>query len=594
MAYQSNVQKFGQAVWTGLSSGLAAGVSSWRYGFSDPTDINSKVYSARISQYDLGWMAYNNSFFENYATLYSGLNPLNANQNTLTKFVPWPTYLERRKLYRYTQPFYNPVRRLVDFYAGHVFPGVLSEDGALLPDGVALAIPISRDASQPLKSAIAQGWANGNWHQNKGLWIKFCAATGDGPVELIDDFDEGCVYAEPVWPGEISLVEFHNGKVIHYVREYWILDDETQERYLISKEVTPDKFSTYKDGELHSINGLPSEYDNPYGFCPMVWNQHVPSKTLPGGQACRNWNKIEKLNSLATRVNNYLTRQTKTPMLLPNSQNVRKIKVDASMEDELQVLTTDGGGGIEKLEGNLQLADVEVRIQHLWEEVLQDHPEVQVYSRLRELSQITGPAVEQLMGDVSGYLSEARSGYDAAEIRKNELLVAMSGFRYSEGKGGWAKRTWQQKKFADFNLDSLVNGDLEHTIDARPLMTASKLQQATAKLTVAQAYSASEAAGFPLTSQLEAEGWTPEQIIELQNQQDAQHHRELMQLEQTLAVSNSFSSGDGTNPAVAGAATALESADLSESQIGPENTFKNAPKISGAPLQRGQRQNVLT
>ena len=56
----------------------------------------------------------------------------------------WAPYIRQKGLYEYTRLLYNPFRRLVDFYAGHVYPGRLSEDGNDFDDGRVCADPVLR------------------------------------------------------------------------------------------------------------------------------------------------------------------------------------------------------------------------------------------------------------------------------------------------------------------------------------------------------------------------------------------------------------------------------------------------------------------
>ncbi len=524
--------RMGMAVST-MGAGVAASGDAWRYGAPLHPDGSVRPVSSRIAQYEMGWMSYSNAIYETWALMQTGYTYANA-QNTIARGAyPWGPYLQRRGLYLKTMPLYNPVRRLVDFYASHVFPGVLSEDGSTLPDGMALAIPLSKDTDGRLKAAIAQGWWWGNWQSEKALWIRICGATGDGPVEIVDDVERGVLYAEPVWPGEITHLERNgSGDVTAYTREHRLMDEQNQ-IYTLARVVTHDRIETYRDGSPFSVAGLPAEYDNPYGFAPLVWNSHVNLKAIPGGMAVRNWNKIEKLNSLGSRLHRYIERQAKTPMFLPGQTDVQRVKLDAEMEEELQLLASTGTGVPTTMEGNLDLAQTETRIQSLIAEIEHDHPEVVMYQTLRGMSQVTGPAAEQLMGDVTGYLNDARSGYDVREQRKNGMLVAMGGMRFKEGKAGWADRNSQQRKFAPFGLDSYARGDLEHSIDPRPLMPQTRQQAAETKMSIAAGYSAMANAGQPLDFQIGpwGEDWDAKMIGDLHAAQDEAAQKALEQVQ---------------------------------------------------------------
>src|SRR5687767_10612431 len=107
-----------------------AAIAAWRS--PQETDAAESI-RARLN---LLWAYYENSQFENIAA--------------------WASYRSNYVLYRNIRSIYNPARRLVNFYVAQVYPGMLSEDGEELPDGVPLAIPFSSDTDPKLTSATAQ------------------------------------------------------------------------------------------------------------------------------------------------------------------------------------------------------------------------------------------------------------------------------------------------------------------------------------------------------------------------------------------------------------------------------------------------------
>jgi hypothetical protein len=105
-------------MWTNLISAICAGYTPILLLKTQPD-----AFKLRRDNYPVLWAYYSNELFD------TALNP------------QWAGYRTTYNLYRQIRPIYNPTRRLVDFYAASVWPGVLSEDGLELPDGMPIAVP---------------------------------------------------------------------------------------------------------------------------------------------------------------------------------------------------------------------------------------------------------------------------------------------------------------------------------------------------------------------------------------------------------------------------------------------------------------------
>lgn len=488
---------------TTLSNATYSAWRAFRFALTNPGDVVlNDLYTERLKQYSLGWSIYTNSAF----------NELSG----------WASYAENAGLHPKTKGIYNPVTRLVDFYAAHVYQGVLSEDGARLPDGEMLAIPLSRDTSPELKAAIAQTWMWGNWQQGMDLWVIFGASMGDGIVEIIDDTERGIVYPEVVPPKYITEAEFDSrGHAVSYTKEYKYYDSTDKQTYTFKKEVTKDEIRYYRDGELYDY-GQGSIVEG-YGFCPLVWARHRNNGTIPGAPAVRSWGKVEQLNDIATRVHNYIKIQSKSPQIVSGDGEATALNINGqkSGEEDLKLIRVQGQVAVHTISGNLTLADAETRIASMIAEIEHDHPEVVMYERLRSMGQISGVAAERLMGDVRGHVQRARASYDAQSISLFRMMVAIAGERLKEGKGGWANKTEHRKKFAPFNLDSYARGDLDFSIDPRPLVPETRIERAQAKMTYFQAVRAGIDAGFSASYQLQQDGMGEEDLKAFEEQQSA-------------------------------------------------------------------------
>src|SRR4051812_4325303 len=114
-----------------MSVAGGAAWSAFRNAWDNPEAVGGGKDWNRAQYFRLLWAHYSNEVFEDT--------------------MLWGWYRGEMKLYRQTRSLYNPTRRLVDFYAGQVYPGVLSLDGAKLPEGVALAVPLAEDTSPELR-----------------------------------------------------------------------------------------------------------------------------------------------------------------------------------------------------------------------------------------------------------------------------------------------------------------------------------------------------------------------------------------------------------------------------------------------------------
>lgn len=118
--------------WLGnMYNSLVAGYTAARRVFEDPSVAHQEgLYLNQYAMYNLLWAYYNGAMFERVASVFNG----NLNTTWQVSANGWALYKQNYNLYRNIRLIYNPTRRLVDFYAGQVYPGVLSQDGLELPE----------------------------------------------------------------------------------------------------------------------------------------------------------------------------------------------------------------------------------------------------------------------------------------------------------------------------------------------------------------------------------------------------------------------------------------------------------------------------
>lgn len=529
-----------------FSNSWQNGIYAARRVFEDPAVAHQQeMFVQRSAEFMLLWAYYNNSMFDKTARwLNSGAWQNNA-------FWPasggWQIYKSNYNLYRNIRMIYNPVRRLVDSYAGWIYPGSLSVNGDDLPDGVPNAIPFGDDTDDALKAAIGQFWQWSNWQANKSVLVRYGAALGSVLVEAIDDVARGKVYAEVQWPGFVRHLQLDAaGNVKAYSLQYsvWNLDEGS---YLYRKDVTQDEIAYYKNDEPFDY-GFGAILENPYGFVPAVWIKHSDTGSDYGSPAVAgSFGKIDELNNLAAHAHDQIHKIIGAPAIIWSDAPLGKLfgadanksrgtttdfEKPAQEQENVLMLKGPAGGSISSLAGNLSLADTATYMDRLLGEIKSDHPELAFYEELKKMSIVTGPGASRLAGDVTSRVYEASSNYDGGCIKLFQMLAAIGGMRNATRAGGWAQQTRQQKKFAPYNLYSYERGDLEMSIMPRQLLTPTKLEIAQEKQAMWLGVQAAVTAGAPLEMVLEDEGWSEEELAELvaiQTEKEAQRNQALAQ-----------------------------------------------------------------
>lgn len=496
-----------------LSTGLQTGYYAARRTFEDPAgDYQQRDWLDMQAAFALLWSYYNNALFDRTASL--------GNASV------WSAYKSAYTLYRNIRLIYNPTRRLVDFYAGQVYPGVLSSDGDPLPDGVQQAIPLDPKTSATLRAAIGQFWQWSNWQARKSVLVRYGAALGSVLVEVTDDLEHGKVSGSIIWPGFVqNLVLDSAGNVKAYALEYIAFDAERNQTYTYRKEVDGDAFRYFRDGQPYDY-GDGATIPNLYGFVPAVWVKHNDTGSDLGSPAIAgSLGKIDELNNLASHVHDQIHRVIGAPLILWSDGSLRNLFGQAKRgetadftepsSDQESVLMLKGptGGRVDSLAGALSLSESLAYMQELTSELEQDHPELAFYRELRSMSQLTGPAASRLVGDVASRLSEASANYDAQSIKLFQMAVAIGGMRANSG--AWGPLSRQQQKFTPFSLESYARGDLDTEIEPRSLLQPTKLEMAQEKQAMWTGIGLAVTAGAPLEVVLKDEGWSDEEIAQL-------------------------------------------------------------------------------
>lgn len=453
--------------WGRFTVATRAAWNTFRRVYNDPGAVaRPAAQDERLAHYRLLWAYYDNSAFGDIAL--------------------WQRYRLDNGLYRSTRPIYNPARRLVDFYAGVVYQGEWATEPARMVEKTA-AIPWGERTPVSLLTAVAQIYQWSNWQSKRALMLRYAAALGDCLVTVVDDLDRRKVYPDIVWPGSVADIELDpTGNVTAYALEYDAAEPDaagkpTDRTYRFRREVTKTTITEYADDRVTSRAA------NPYGFVPACWVQHNATGTAHGDPALRALGKVDELNSLASHALDQAHRIFEAPILLAgegmggNLANQEKAAspvypgrvVPPSPEREtLKIITAASGADIRTLQ-----FDTGATVEHmdrLLAEIERDHPELGMYAKLREMSSVTGPGADRMFGDVYALVDAARAQYDQQTVKLFQMCVAVAGWRAASGAWGLPSQlSSQQQAFAGYDLDSYARGDLDMSIQSRPLVLPS-------------------------------------------------------------------------------------------------------------------------
>lgn len=442
----------------------------------------------------------------------------------------WAKYKLKHNLYRYMRSLINPTAKIVDFYADHVYPGVLSE-GVDLPNGIQSAIPLSHDVAMPLRMATAQTWQWSNWQNLQAMMVTYGAMTGNCLVEIIDDPETGKIRYKVTWPGHVKIIVLDGfGNVKGYVLEYDVYDPFKRERYRFAKEVQLGVVRYYKNGSPFDY-GQGVEQFLPYPFVPAVWVKHLDIGSDYGVPAIKTGiGKIDEINSIMSHTADHIHKQIRSPRIMWTDTNVKPLFGDTAVDDDdfdsrdhLMMLKGAKGGSTDTLVGNLDPQTIVPIIDKLLKELEFDYPELTMYEHLRARSVVTAPGARMMMGDVAHKLSRVSTNYDTASVKLFQMGVAIGGFRANLGSWGFdkSKLTPQQQKFLPFSFDSYSRGQLDMMILPRPLALESTKEVADELAVRAQAV-ANVKDALPVQEKLQIMGYRDDQLASIESRLTAE------------------------------------------------------------------------
>lgn len=468
----------------------------------------------------------------------------------------YDAYLSKYRLYRRTRLIYNPVRRLVDFYAGQVYPGTVFEDPANDNDFQQAVPIIGIPDDSPLRLAIQQLWTWTNFQSLKARYVRVGAMTGNVGVMIIDDPNTtNRILFEVVWPGFVrDFTLDKSGNLKFFSLEYRAVDEDGIV-FTYRKDITPDKIETFRDDAPEGFDGQAASYTNPYGFVPAIWAKHSDTGTDYGAPAIGGTiSKIDELNSVIAHIHDQIHKLIACPQIISTDGDISaalkpKDASEAGIErqEATLLLKTVGQATVHQLVGNLELDKAMLYCEKLLAEIEHDHPELTFWQQLREMTQVTGPGASRLLGDVQARVWEAASNYDQQLIKLIQMGVAIAGFRVNSFD--WEENA-QTRLFEPFSLESYRNGELDFGIAPRPIVPVSQGERITQDKTQAE-YAASLKDFLAIVDVLVLAGFDQKEAEEMAKRKmeeaEANSERQIKQ-QQAIAAANGNKPGQPGEP----------------------------------------------
>ncbi len=430
----------------------------WQAFMKDPESrLRDMTNEQRMSLYSQAWAYYRSYMF------------------STRDGMDWTSWLGERELYKKTRLIYNPVPSIVDFYVDNIWQR--SHEDAF-KEFETLVTPLTAKTDVKLAEAVAQLDQWGMWLAEATKIKRYTAATGNCLVEGVDDLERGKIYHRCIWPGWVKQFELNDtGDLQSYSLEYDVWDPDKKSLFKFRKTVTKDSYSYFRDDKPYVPPGKTNSVEpNMYGFIFAVWLRHTDDGSDYGVPACKNYDKVDNVNSLASHVDDFIHRDIESPKIIGASGEITPIigayknKLTGKITPEdtrlnwvvLKVDTSKGAASVNDLSGVLKLSEASPELERQLKSFESDYPELQAATIMRDNSQLSGAALERMLGPAQNRLDGVQPGYNQQLIKLRQMQIAVAGMRVNGG--GWSQLTEAQRLFKSYNLNSYAAGDLNFNL----------------------------------------------------------------------------------------------------------------------------------
>jgi hypothetical protein len=428
-------------------AGLNGAVADWKQAQTPIEQSAWDNHNARMIRYWFDQLYYTNM-------VYDSLNGYAAR------------FKHEQGLYKKIRGIKNPVARQVHIYRDKIYPGAI--DLETMTKG---AIPLVADDS--IIEAMRQLMIWSNWNAEKALYVSNGSKFGDSFIKAIDDRANKKVRLEVLQPQYVKYLkkdEAGNIKEIHI--EYERVDDESaiirpnstpfndMKTYVYTEVITPEKFTTYKDGSEFGFYAMPSgelvpSWDNIYGFVPVTHALHSSEGFTYGASPFNaSRSKIDEINHLASLLHDQISKTIIPIWYLAGVGKGDSIELDTTREN---VTTLHGPADSQPhaLIADINIADTAAVIASEIDELEKDMPELSLH-KVREASDTSGVAIRNMFDDAASRIEGVMGNYDDPFIRASQMAMTMGKLGNYDG-------------FRQLPTNAYERGELSFYLKPRPI-----------------------------------------------------------------------------------------------------------------------------
>ncbi len=431
------------------------------------------------------------------------------------------------------KPIRNPTFRVVEFHAGHLWPGTLPQ-----------ALPIMAD-NPDIVEPIQQVWKWSNWGSTKQVGARHLALYGDLFIQVAQTDDGRRVYMRPIEPEQMTDFDADERDFLTYAR----IDVPMLRRHADGTttpyqhvEIWDKRTGLFRVWEHQDQPATPTEElgrplrEEPIAsfgidFIPIVHAKFADIGDDRGLAAVvPALDKIDEANRQATRLGQMVFRHNNVTNALErvgvDSQGrplppVRVNETDPSQASSADGTVTIGDDTFITLPSNATLKQLVPNINYEGPlHILQDHmveleqdlPELIMY-RISEMgNSLSGRAVRLMLAPAIARLEEARGNAESALVRADQMALTM----------GVNAGLWK-------DVGSFDAGDFEHCFEERDVLPNDELERAQSQQADGMALSSYVSAGMPIEMAVqEVFGWTAERAAQFTQDRLAAIAREQM------------------------------------------------------------------
>lgn len=438
-----------------IMAAYSAAVSAYRKGYFnqdiDFTDDNEWAdFDARRMRYDFLWQYYNG-------------NPYDKDVNNWARL-----YKSQQGLYEHTRPIENPAFELGDFYETYVWGGILDMNAG---DSSESALPIVTEI-EALRPHIASIFKWSNWTTRRNTIPLYGATMGDVFIQVVDNRDSNKVYIREVHPAKVAELEKDDfGNIKSYRVEYTRTDDKGTNEVTYSETAMRDGdsvlYKLYKNGSPYAWDGAESaEWEEPYGFIPMV---HIQHKETPHG-----WGQAEihprlalfrELDDQKSLLNDHIRKVINAPWIVTgedkesfedmNFSSETSARPQPMREEALMLYLSSPDSDMKPMVTTLPIEQVSGNIDKINQKLKNSYPEIAL-ADISTLAQVSGVTVRRMQQPAARKVDKCRAVYDGALVRVIQMALSIGGMRGI---------------FEGITADSYMNGALDFSIGKRSVFS---------------------------------------------------------------------------------------------------------------------------